>query len=135
MEPPFYSPTEFSEDEIADALMAGYEMVADAPRKLLIAHCPPYRTALDCLYSGAHAGSTSVRAFIEAHQPDVCISGHIHESAGEDQIGATHVFNPGMLAQGGYITVIDEASGLTAQRITGRDSKHYSTSPFLPPSL
>src|SRR5215510_817568 len=33
---PFYTPTEFSEEEIADALLAGYAMVRNAPYKLLI---------------------------------------------------------------------------------------------------
>ena len=132
---PFSSPTEFSEAEIAAYLMAGYEMIKDAPRKLLIAHCPPYRTAIDRLYSGDHVGSTSVRQFIEAYQPDICISGHIHESPGEDWIGKTLVLNPGMLAQGGYVMVTSTPETLTAQRIPGSDRRHYSTSPFLPSSL
>lgn len=132
---PFYTPTEFSEAEIADNLMAGYNMVADAPRKLLVAHCPPYKTELDRIYSGYHVGSTSVREFIEAYQPDICISGHIHESPGEDRIGETQLFNPGMLAQGGYITVIYDSDTLSACRVPGHDPNHYSTSPFLPPSI
>jgi Icc-related predicted phosphoesterase len=132
---PFCSPTEFSEAEIAAYLMSGYEMIKDAPRKLLIAHCPPYRTAIDRLYSGDHVGSTSVRQFIEAYQPDICIAGHIHESPGEDWIGKTLVLNPGMLAQGGYVMVTSTPESLTAQRLPGRDRRHYSTSPFLPSSL
>ena len=132
---PFSTPTEFSEEEIAAYLMAGYEMVKDAPRQLLVAHCPPYHTAVDRLYTGEHVGSTSVRQFIETYQPDICISGHIHEAPGEDRLGKTCILNPGMLAQGGYITVACENEGLTAQRIPGRDPRHYSTSPFLPPSL
>jgi Icc-related predicted phosphoesterase len=132
---PFYTPTEFSEAEIADHLMAGYNMVADAPLKLLVAHCPPYRTEVDRIYSGYHVGSTSVRKFIETYQPDICISGHIHESAGEDYIGETHVLNPGMLAQGGYITVTYESDQVSACRVPGHDPQHYSTSPFLPSSI
>ncbi len=132
---PFYTPTEFSEAEIADNLISGYNMVADAPRKLLVAHCPPYQTELDRIYSGYHVGSTSVREFIETYQPDICISGHIHESAGEDRIGETQLFNPGMLAQGGYISVTYDSDTLTACRIPGHDPNHYSTSPFLPPSI
>ena len=132
---PFYTPTEFSEEEIADALMEGYAAVAEAPYKLLVAHCPPYHTEVDRIFSGRHVGSTSVRQFIETYQPDICISGHIHESAGEDYLGATHLLNPGMLAQGGYITVTYSEETLTAHRTPGHDQHHYSTSPFLPPSL
>jgi Icc-related predicted phosphoesterase len=132
---PFATPTEFSEEEIAAALLAGYDMVKDAPRKLLIAHCPPSQTTIDRLYSGAHVGSSSVRQFIETFQPDLCISGHIHEAVGEDRIGRTLLFNPGMLAQGGYIMVSCTAEALTATRFRGHDPRHYSTSPFLPSSL
>jgi Icc-related predicted phosphoesterase len=132
---PFYTPTEFSEAELADYLMAGYEMIKEAPRKILIAHCPPYHTAVDRIYTGAHVGSTSVRQFIEAYQPDICISGHIHEAPGEDRLGKTLLLNPGMLAQGGYVTVSHTPEALTAQRIPGADRRHYGTSPFLPPSL
>jgi Icc-related predicted phosphoesterase len=132
---PFYTPTEFSEEEIAEVLMAGYTAVADAPYKLLVAHCPPHHTKVDRIFSGQHVGSTSVRQFIETYQPDICVSGHIHESAGEDYLGATHLLNPGMLAQGGYITVTYSEETLSARRIPGHDQHPYSTSPFLPPSL
>jgi hypothetical protein len=132
---PFYTPTEFSEEEIAAYLEAGYDMIKDAPRKILVAHCPPAHTAIDRIYAGYHVGSTSVRRFIETYQPDVCISGHIHEAPGEDRIGNTLLLNPGMLAQGGYIAVTDTPAALTARRIAGKDPRHYSTSPFLPPSL
>ena len=132
---PFASPSEFSEDDIAAYLQTGYEMVQDAPCKILVAHCPPYRTAIDRLHSGYHVGSTSVRHFIERHQPDICISGHIHESPGEDRIGKTRLLNPGMLAQGGYITVNGASDTLAVQRTVGHDTRYYGTSPFLPSSL
>jgi Icc-related predicted phosphoesterase len=132
---PFYTPTEFSEEEIAAYLLAGYDMIKEAPRKILIAHCPPYNTTVDRLYSGQHVGSTSVRQFIEAYQPDICISGHIHEAPGEDRLGNTLLLNPGMLAQGGYITLTCTPETLTATRRPGTDRRHYGTSPFLPSSL
>jgi Icc-related predicted phosphoesterase len=132
---PFYTPTEFSEEEIAAYLEVGYEMIKDAPRKILVAHCPPYQTAIDRIYPGYHVGSTSVRQFIETYQPDMCISGHIHEAPGEDRIGKTLLFNPGMLAQGGHVLVTCNSEALTTRRIPGNDPRHYNTSPFLPPSL
>jgi Icc-related predicted phosphoesterase len=132
---PFYTPSEFSEEELATYLQTGHDMVQDAPYKILVAHCPPYQTAIDRLHSGYHVGSTSVRQFIERHQPDICISGHIHESPGEDRIGNTLLLNPGMLAQGGYITVTGKSDAISAHRAPGYDTRHYGTSPFLPSSL
>ena len=49
---PFCTPIELSEAELAAALIAGYEMIKDAPRKLLIAHCPPSQTTVDRIYAG-----------------------------------------------------------------------------------
>lgn len=132
---PFGTPTEFSEEELAVALEAGYARVADAPFKLLVAHCPPYGTAVDRLWSGRHVGSLSVRRFLERYQPDVCICGHIHEAPGEDRIGRTLVINPGMFAQGGYALVTLQDGTLHAERIPGRERRLYSTSPFLPSAL
>ena len=105
-ETPFSTPTEFSEEEIADYLRAGY-----------------------------HVGSHSARAFIETYQPDLCSSGHMHEAPGEDAIGRTLLLNPGMLAQGGYVTVTCTPETLTAHRVPGQDTRHYSTSPVMPSSL
>jgi Icc-related predicted phosphoesterase len=132
---PFYTPVEFSEEEIADYLLAGYDMIKEARYKILVAHCPPYQTAIDRIHSGLHVGSHSVRSFIETYQPDLCISGHIHEAPGADTLGHTHLINPGMLAQGGYVTVTCTSETLTAHRVPGHDTRHYSTSPFMPSSL
>ena len=132
---PFYTPTEFSEEEIANYLQAGYNMIKEARYKILVAHCPPYQTAIDRLHAGSHVGSYSVRTFIETYQPDLCISGHIHEAPGEDTIGQTLLLNPGMLAQGGYVTVTCTPETLIAQRVPGHDTRHYSSSPFMPSSL
>lgn len=132
---PFYTPSELSEEEIAETLLRGYEKVQHATYTILIAHCPPFQTAVDRLYDGTHVGSTSVRRFIEMYQPDLCISGHIHESPGEDRLGNTLLVNPGMLAQGGYVTVALDGEGLRVQRTPGHDRRHYTTSPFMPSSL
>jgi len=62
---------------------------------ILVTHQPPYKTKLDYI-CGEYVGSTSIRKFIEKHQPDVCITGHIHPAEGlEDKIGHTRVINPG----------------------------------------
>ncbi len=122
---PFRTPTEYTEQELTEILMRAYnqgeEYIAlGAPlhkRKiptLLISHTPPYGTKLDQLKSGRHVGSTAVRAFIETHQPDLCITGHIHESRGEDILGKTHVINPGMLQHGGWVDISLHSSTLQA---------------------
>ena len=112
---PFRTPTELSDGEIAALLERGHTGVADAPRRLMVCHTPPIDTATDRLLSGQHVGSPAVRTFIATHQPDVCITGHIHESAGVDRIGRTVVVNAGALRDGGYIVVNDSHDGTTAE--------------------
>jgi len=112
---PFRTPTEFSEDEIYAALRAGYEMVREVRPLLMICHTPPFETKCDRLRSGEPVGSTAARTFIEEVKPEVCISGHIHESAGTDEIGPTRIFNAGPFKGGGYIVVQSENGRLDAR--------------------
>jgi Icc-related predicted phosphoesterase len=63
-------------------------------------HSPPRDTACDVIATRQHVGSRAIRAFIEARQPKLVLSGHIHESprvsgAWRDQLGRTPVVNPG----------------------------------------
>jgi Icc-related predicted phosphoesterase len=112
---PFHTPTELSEEEIGALLERAYAGVAQAPHALMVCHTPPADTATDRIMTGQHVGSPTVRAFIAAHQPEVCITGHIHESAGVDRIGRTAVLNAGAFRDGGYIVVTAEPAGLRAQ--------------------
>ncbi len=112
---PFRTPTELTEEEIRSLLEHGYRDVADAPHVLMVCHTPPADTATDRIPSGQHVGSPTVRAFIEQHQPGVCITGHIHESAGVDRIGRTTIVNAGAFRDGGYIVVDSGTAGLTAE--------------------
>ena len=64
--------------------------------------------------SGMHVGSSTVRDFIVQYKPDVCISGHIHESRGKDKIGNTIVLNAGMFRDGWYIEVVIDKGSLSA---------------------
>jgi Icc-related predicted phosphoesterase len=112
---PFHTPTELSDAEIAALLERAHARVADAPRRLMVCHAPPLDSTTDRLVNGQHVGSPAVRSFIEAHQPDVCITGHIHESAGLDRIGRTTVVNAGALRDGGYVVVTDTDHELTAE--------------------
>jgi len=112
---PMDTPTEFDEDELRAVLERGHAAVADAPRRLMICHTPPFDTRLDRLVNGRPVGSPAVRAFIEARRPDLAVVGHIHEGRGADRVGATLVLNAGALRDGGYVVVEDGADGLTAE--------------------
>lgn len=97
---PFNTPGEYSEDEIAEALVAFEE------RKplYLVAHFPPHGTRLDEVGRGNHAGSQALRAWVERVQPHFLLCGHIHEGAGlKDQVGATTCVNVG---KRGYLVEI-----------------------------
>jgi len=113
---PFATPSEADEDQIAAWLATARVAVAGCEKLLLVCHTPPYDTAVDMVASGAHVGSRAVRAYIERVQPDVCLTGHIHEARAVDTIGRTVVVNPGPLSAGGYARIIlDETGGLTAK--------------------
>lgn len=81
-------------------------------------HEPPQDSLVDQLGNGQHVGSPGVRSFIERVQPDVVLTGHIHESPGIDHIGRTPVINPGMLAGGGYVRIDYTGDALTAQLLS-----------------
>ncbi len=111
---PFRTPNEFDETEIESLIYSGYNKIIDSPLKLLITHAPPFDTKADVIYSGRHVGSKAIRKFIEKHKPDVCVSGHIHEAKSEDWIGRTHIINPGMLKNGGYVEIFKEDDKIKA---------------------
>jgi uncharacterized protein len=102
---PFNTPTELSEDEIYATLAHGYDMVRDCRPLLMVCHTPPYETKCDRIAGGKSVGSSAARRFIEEVKPDVCISGHIHESAALDTLGPTTVVNAGPFKGGGYVVV------------------------------
>lgn len=89
---PFNTPGEYTEKEIATRLQ-----VFESFRPLvLICHSPPRNTALDCIRLGVHAGSESVRQFIEQNQPSYFFCGHVHEAEGvEITLGSTRAVNVG----------------------------------------
>lgn len=107
---PFNTLIEFSEEEIWDILLGALSKVRSKTIKLVIvSHVPPHNTVVDLTHSGEHAGSTSVRRFIEEYEPILCICGHIHEARGMDRIGNTIVVNPGPLMYK-YYALIDISS-------------------------
>ena len=112
---PMDTPTEFEEADLEAILERGHAAVADAPRRLMICHTPPFDTRLDRLMNGMPVGSPAVRTFIEKHRPQVCVVGHIHEGRGVDRVGDTTVLNPGALRDGGYVVVEDDGASLRAE--------------------
>jgi len=88
--------TEFEQSEKKFAEAIKKLKVKDHKYKIiLVTHQPPYGTKLDYIH-GEHAGSVSIRKFIEKYQPVLCLCGHLHENEGKmDKIGKTIVINPG----------------------------------------
>jgi len=112
---PFNTPTELTEDEIYETLKRGYTAVRDCRLLLMVCHTPPYETKCDRIVGGQAVGSTAARRFIEDAKPDLCISGHIHESAATDVIGPTTIINAGPFKGGGYIVIHADGSRLEAK--------------------
>jgi putative phosphoesterase len=102
---PLHTPNEVSEETIMQLANAGWKEVTSARWKVFVPHTPPVNTKLDRITSGKNVGSTSVRTFIEEHQPDLTICGHIHEARGTDVIGKTQIVNCGSVAQGFYALI------------------------------
>jgi Icc-related predicted phosphoesterase len=105
---PMNTPYEISEDEILHRAEAGWKAVQSARVKVFVPHAPPRHTTVDAIMRGQHVGSAAVRSFIEQHQPDVVVCGHIHEARGVDTIGKTQIVNCGPAGKG-YYAVLDIA--------------------------
>ncbi len=89
---PFNTPGEYSEPQLAERL----RRFAELDPLVLICHAPPYDTPLDRIRDGLHAGSRSVREFIDQCQPEWFFCGHIHEAEGVSaSLGRTRAFNVG----------------------------------------
>lgn len=111
---PFGTPGEISEETLARWLDATYAKADGFDHLVCAIHEPPLDTGLDRLSNGQHVGSPGVRAFIERVRPALVVTGHIHESTGMDRVGDTPVFNPGMLAGGGYVRIEFDGRAVTA---------------------
>ncbi len=111
---PFSTPSEVQDSQLEKWLSAHRDRAARAEHLIFMSHTPPYGTKTDMLNSGANVGSMAVREFIEEVQPEVCITGHVHEADIEDYVGATKVINPGPLSNGGYVWIAFDGVGLDA---------------------
>jgi uncharacterized protein len=105
---PGHTPSEYTEEEFKEALSG--MAVGSEVNTIYIIHQPPARTMVDRVSSGAHVGSNSVREFLERSSGVLCLTGHIHESAGVDRIGNVTVVNPGPARHGRYAVItVDDA--------------------------
>ncbi len=105
---PMHTPYEISEEEISRRAEQGWNDVSAARWTIFVPHAPPRGTKLDRITLGMHVGSTAVRAFIEEHQPDVVVCGHIHEARGVDAIGKTKIVNCGPAGKGYHAVITVE---------------------------
>ncbi len=116
------TPNERSDEELVGDLRLVEESAADSADSwnnlVVIAHNPPHGTKLDTIANGMHVGSPLIRSFIEARQPLLVVSGHIHESFAIDALGSSTLVNPGSLAEGRYAVA----------EITGGNGKPFAVS-------
>jgi Icc-related predicted phosphoesterase len=110
---PWHTPREADEDQLADMIEEQVAGLAEPSRAIFNFHAPPIDSTLDtCPLLDAStdppsqvvrggqpvlygAGSTAVRAALQAHQPLLGLHGHIHESQSAATIGRTRCINPG----------------------------------------
>ena len=102
---PFGTPWELDDAEAARCLEAGFASIAGAAFRVLVSHAPPRGTKLDLGFARQHFGSGPVRDFLLGGNVDLCICGHIHESAGEDRLGRAQCLNIGPFKDGNFALV------------------------------
>jgi putative phosphoesterase len=110
VETPFSTPFELGEEEFDSLLEKAYRSAKQPKDFILVSHTPPYNTRLDLTARGIHAGSKTIRAFIETYEPKLVICGHIHEAKGIDNLGKSLMVNPGPARKGFYTLIKIEAA-------------------------
>jgi len=110
MPTPFGTPFEVPESEIVEQL-SGLHQGKGPGRLAVVCHNPPFGTKLDRIMLGQHVGGKQIRRWVEEVQPDIFLSGHIHEATGVDRIGKTVLMNPGPFRRGGVGVVTIPAKG------------------------
>lgn len=81
------------EHEVLDVLKKSFKYVKHKNKKIMVTHIHPSGTQIE-KFSNFVVGSDAVRRAIEDLQPDIAISGHVHEAEGiEEKIGKTRVIN------------------------------------------
>lgn len=84
---------ELNEKKTFEKLKKDFEKIKGLDKKIMVSHLHAARTKSE--FSGV-PGSEALRKAIEKFQPDVFLSGHIHEAEGvSERIGKTRVYNVG----------------------------------------
>jgi uncharacterized protein len=96
---PFMGDYVFNETQYETLLRKTLDGLDPRLPKAFVCHQPPYQTLLDKNRWGFHAGSRSIRKFIEEIHPLVCFTGHAHVSLGIDMLGTTKLVNSGPIKQ------------------------------------
>jgi len=82
-----------SDRGIFDSLSRAHEKIKGLNKKIMVTHMHAFDT--DAEFSG-FKGSRGIRKAIEEFQPDIFLSGHIHEAEGlKEKIGRTTVYSIG----------------------------------------
>ena len=93
---------QFTEEELAEVLNAGYAQLGEMEHHVVLSHVPPRDGRLDRTHLFFHAGSTALRDFVDATRPALVVCGHVHECRGVEQIDGTTVVNCGPGTNGYY---------------------------------
>jgi Icc-related predicted phosphoesterase len=115
---PFGTPWELEDAEAERCLAAGLAGTTGAAFRVLVSHAPPRGTELDRGFARQHLGSRPVRNFLLAGSVNLCICGHIHESAGEDTVGSAACVNLGPFKNGNYAFITIDGGKATVTRRT-----------------
>lgn len=113
----------FSEKQFAGWLEIMTNQTQIPHRRVLVTHTPP-KGLRDRTHLRTHAGSRSVRKWLDQHSPALVVCGHIHEAHGHDRHGSTSVVNCGPALRGRYATI-----HLPDQASTPQISHHDSPTP------
>ncbi len=101
---PMNTPTEYSEKKIMKLLDDGYNKINGEDTTVLVSHTPP-RGTRDRTFIGLRGGSKSIKKFLTMNQVDLCLSGHIHEASGVENLGNSIVANSGSFKRGRYLSI------------------------------
>jgi uncharacterized protein len=103
------------DDVVYETLTKAYQDASGTRCKIAVVHQPP-RKAQDTLYNGESSESVSLRRFVDKHQPDLLLYGHIHESRRERLIGSTQIVNVEG-CEGGFVSIIEIDEDITVNWI------------------
>ncbi len=94
---PSSGPFWIDESEIFEKLKQGHKKIKNLDKKILVAHTIPKGSKGELF---GFPGSEALTKAIKEFEPDIMISGHIHQAGGlQEKIGKTQVFHVGRKAK------------------------------------